>query len=208
VPANRPGLAAVAYPGPARPSYGDIASFGEFSCDDTRGPVPTGPSGRCGGRRAASATPGVFEEPEPKISVWIWWAAPPRPELGGEFAHKGGWSAKVKVGIARHPQLPEQRHAQASGSVNIDSRPVRGIGCAIANVDRRFAWRAVRHRRARGARAQLQPDYGKLIVYELPKENLVYGPFQIEALINQNTEISQQLSGQNQMASRVSAEIW
>jgi hypothetical protein len=28
--ANQPGLAAVAYPGPARPSYGDIARFGEF----------------------------------------------------------------------------------------------------------------------------------------------------------------------------------
>ena len=31
------------------------------------------------------------------------------------------------------------------------------------------------------------PDYGKLIVYEFPKEKLVYGPFQIEARINQNT---------------------
>jgi uncharacterized protein len=48
-----------------------------------------------------------------------------------------------------------------------------------------------------------QPDYGKLIVYEFPKEKLVYGPFQIEALINQNTEISQQLSLWNQMGSRV-----
>jgi Uncharacterised protein family (UPF0182) len=43
------------------------------------------------------------------------------------------------------------------------------------------------------------PDYGKLIVYEFPKEKLVYGPFQIEALINQNTEISQQLSLWNLM---------
>jgi uncharacterized membrane protein (UPF0182 family) len=25
------------------------------------------------------------------------------------------------------------------------------------------------------------PDYGKLIVYEFPKDKLVYGPFQIEA---------------------------
>jgi len=47
------------------------------------------------------------------------------------------------------------------------------------------------------------PDYGKLIVYEFPKEKLVYGPFQIEALINQNTYISQQLSLWNQMGSRV-----
>jgi uncharacterized membrane protein (UPF0182 family) len=47
------------------------------------------------------------------------------------------------------------------------------------------------------------PDYGKLIVYEFPKDKLVYGPFQIEALINQNTEISQQISLWNQMGSRV-----
>ena len=48
-----------------------------------------------------------------------------------------------------------------------------------------------------------QPDYGKLIVYEFPKDKLVYGPFQIEARINQNTEISQQISLWNQMGSRV-----
>ena len=48
-----------------------------------------------------------------------------------------------------------------------------------------------------------QPDYGKLIVYEFPKDKLVYGPFQIEALINQNTEVSQQISLWNQMGSRV-----
>ncbi len=47
------------------------------------------------------------------------------------------------------------------------------------------------------------PDYGKLIVYEFPKEKLVYGPFQIEARINQNTQISQQISLWNQMGSRV-----
>jgi uncharacterized membrane protein (UPF0182 family) len=47
------------------------------------------------------------------------------------------------------------------------------------------------------------PDYGKLIVYEFPKDKLVYGPFQIEARINQNTEISQQITLWNQMGSRV-----
>src|SRR6266550_1107318 len=47
------------------------------------------------------------------------------------------------------------------------------------------------------------PDYGKLIAYEFPKERLVYGPFQIEARINQTTEISQQLTLWNQMGSRV-----
>ena len=47
------------------------------------------------------------------------------------------------------------------------------------------------------------PDYGKLVVYEFPKEKLIYGPFQIEARINQNTQISQQISLWNQMGSRV-----
>jgi uncharacterized membrane protein (UPF0182 family) len=47
------------------------------------------------------------------------------------------------------------------------------------------------------------PGYGTLIVYEFPKEKLIYGPFQIEALINQNTYISQQISLWNQMGSRV-----
>jgi uncharacterized protein len=46
-------------------------------------------------------------------------------------------------------------------------------------------------------------DYGKLIVYEFPKEKQIYGPFQIEARINQNTDISQQISLWNQMGSRV-----
>jgi uncharacterized membrane protein (UPF0182 family) len=48
-----------------------------------------------------------------------------------------------------------------------------------------------------------QPDYGRLIVYEFPKEKLVYGPFQIEALINQNTDVSQQITLWNQSGSRV-----
>ena len=48
-----------------------------------------------------------------------------------------------------------------------------------------------------------QPDYGKVVVYEFPKDKLVYGPFQIEARIQQNTDISQQISLWNQMGSRV-----
>jgi uncharacterized membrane protein (UPF0182 family) len=47
------------------------------------------------------------------------------------------------------------------------------------------------------------PNYGRLVVYEFPKDKLVYGPFQIEARINQDTGISQQLSLWNQLGSRV-----
>ena len=48
-----------------------------------------------------------------------------------------------------------------------------------------------------------QPDYGKVVVYEFPKDKLVFGPFQIEARIQQNTDISRQISLWNQMGSRV-----
>lgn len=47
------------------------------------------------------------------------------------------------------------------------------------------------------------PNYGKVLVYEFPKDKLVFGPFQIEARIQQNTEISQQIALWNQMGSRV-----
>lgn len=48
-----------------------------------------------------------------------------------------------------------------------------------------------------------EPDYGHLLVYKLPKERLIYGPSQIEAEIDQNTQISQQLSLWDQRGSNV-----
>lgn len=47
------------------------------------------------------------------------------------------------------------------------------------------------------------PEYGKTLFYQLPKEKLIYGPMQIEAMIDQNTTISQQLSLWDQKGSRV-----
>lgn len=45
--------------------------------------------------------------------------------------------------------------------------------------------------------------YGKMLVYEFPKQELVYGPMQIEARIDQDTTISQQLSLWDQRGSNV-----
>jgi uncharacterized membrane protein (UPF0182 family) len=47
------------------------------------------------------------------------------------------------------------------------------------------------------------PNYGKLIVFTMPKQKLVYGPRQIEARINQDAFISQQLSLWSQRGSQV-----
>lgn len=46
-------------------------------------------------------------------------------------------------------------------------------------------------------------NYGELLVYQFPKQKLVYGPAQIEALIDQNPEISSQLSLWSQRGSDV-----
>ena len=48
-----------------------------------------------------------------------------------------------------------------------------------------------------------RPDYGKLITYRLPKDRIIYGPTQIEAMIDQEPTISQQLSLWDQRGSRV-----
>jgi hypothetical protein len=50
-----------------------------------------------------------------------------------------------------------------------------------------------------------EPNYGKLLVFDFPKQNLVYGPQQIESRINQDPEISKALTLWNQGGSRV---IW
>ena len=47
------------------------------------------------------------------------------------------------------------------------------------------------------------PDYGKLIAYIFPKQKLIYGPRQIEARIDQDAFISQQLSLWSQRGSQV-----
>jgi len=60
--------------------------------------------------------------------------------------------------------------------------------------DNMIAWLA--------ARSDL-PHYGNLLVYKLSKDKLAYGPMQIEARIDQQTEISRELSLWGQRGSRV-----
>jgi uncharacterized protein len=46
-------------------------------------------------------------------------------------------------------------------------------------------------------------NYGKILVYTFPKGLLVYGPSQVDAFIDQDTQISEQLTLWNQMGSQV-----
>ena len=62
------------------------------------------------------------------------------------------------------------------------------------NRDNMIAWMAARSD---------GENYGKLSLYEFPKQELVYGPFQIEARIDQNPEIAEQITLWSQRGSRV-----
>lgn len=46
-------------------------------------------------------------------------------------------------------------------------------------------------------------DYGKLGIFKLPKDRMIYGPEQIEARVNQDTTISQQLTLWDQHGSKI-----
>lgn len=48
-----------------------------------------------------------------------------------------------------------------------------------------------------------QPEYGDLVVFKFSKDQLIYGPMQIEARIDQDTEISEQLTLWSQKGSSV-----
>ncbi|HEX55308.1 MAG TPA: UPF0182 family protein, partial [Candidatus Altiarchaeales archaeon] len=63
------------------------------------------------------------------------------------------------------------------------------------NKDNMIAWMV--------ARCDFDRGYGDLIVYKFPKEKLIYGPMQIEARIDQDDEISQQLTLWSQRGSDV-----
>ena len=63
-----------------------------------------------------------------------------------------------------------------------------------ARRDNMIAWMAARSD---------PPNYGRLIVFNFPKQKLVYGPRQIDARIDQDPIISQQLSLWNQRGSTV-----
>src|SRR5690625_5383837 len=60
--------------------------------------------------------------------------------------------------------------------------------------DNRGSWVAARSEPGR---------YGELVVFQLPKDRLIYGPAQVESRIDQDTEIAQQLALWDQRGSRV-----
>src|SRR5712691_2138081 len=90
---HKSGLTSVTDPGAARPSHRYVARLGQLEqalerrphrtlrplrANETSGPAPGGPAGKCAGRRGDAATPGVRDGAEPKISVRMQLAAIPQ----------------------------------------------------------------------------------------------------------------------------------
>jgi len=93
---------------------------------------------------------------------------------------------QAAVPFMRHlvMRLPEEKQAEYIYMVPFTPR----------GKDNLAAWMVARNDGA---------EYGRLRVYRLSRQRLVFGPVQIENRINQNTEISRQLSLWDQRGSRV-----
>ncbi len=104
----------------------------------------------------------------------VW--APPQEKFGGEAVQMQPYYVLMK--------LPGEDRLQF-----LLMTPV-----TPSNRDNMIAWIA--------ARSDF-PGYGEMIVYKLSKDNLILGPLQIEATIDQDTTISRQLTLWDQRGSRV-----
>ncbi len=77
---------------------------------------------------------------------------------------------------------------------NISEEYILMLPFTPANKDNISAWMCVRND---------DEHYGELLVYKFPKKKLIYGPFQIEARVDQDPEISKQLSLWSQGGSQI-----
>ncbi len=107
------------------------------------------------------------------------------------------WGAAVEmVGSDRVPVDPYYviMRLPGEGGGRVEEEFLLMLPFTPAGRDNMIAWLA--------ARADGE-NYGKLVLYRFPKDRQIYGPAQVEALIDQETTISSQLTLWNQEGSRV-----
>ncbi len=97
---------------------------------------------------------------------------------------------------------------EPAGRLGAVHAPPRSCGCRTSRPPSSSTWcrsrRGARTTWRRGWwRGTTATEYGRLRVYQLPRQSLVYGPVQIENRINQDTEISRQVSLWDQRGSQV-----
>jgi uncharacterized membrane protein (UPF0182 family) len=108
------------------------------------------------------------------------------------FIKEDKWSvANEMVGDEKQVMVPYYTIMKLPGSDELEY--VLMLPFTPANKDNMVAWFAARSD---------GPVYGKLLVYEFPKQETVFGPMQVEARIDQDSSIAQEMTLWNQRGSR------
>ncbi len=103
------------------------------------------------------------------------------------------WSLPAEV-YAEEPRIMEPYYVIMKLPDEDKTKFILMMPFTPVNKNNMIAWMA----------AHCDPDsYGELVIYKFPKQKLVYGPMQIEARIDQDPEISRQLTLWGQKGSRV-----
>lgn len=110
----------------------------------------------------------------------------PRRALGGQDQPMEPYYTIMKLALPKESAQAEKSRAGEEFLLMIPFTP--------AKKENMIAWMAARCD---------APNYGKLVVYNFPKQKLVYGPQLIESRIDQEAEISKQLTLWNQGGSAV-----
>lgn len=104
------------------------------------------------------------------------------------------WKIPVRTGGGRSEPMEPYYTIMKLAGVGENEEFILMVPFTPAKKENMIAWMAARCD---------EPNYGKLLVYNFPKQKLVYGPQQIESRIDQDAEISKQLTLWDQGGSRV-----
>jgi len=110
----------------------------------------------------------------------------PRRAVGGQDQPMEPYYTIMKLALPKAASEAEKSRGEEEFILMVPFTP--------AKKENMIAWMAARCD---------APNYGKMVVYNFPKQKLVYGPQQIEARIDQEAEISKQLTLWNQGGSTV-----
>lgn len=104
------------------------------------------------------------------------------------------WKIPVRTAGGRADQMEPYYTIMKLAGLGVKEEFILMVPFTPAKKENMIAWMAGRCD---------EPNYGKLVIYNFPKQKLVYGPQQIESRIDQDAEISKQMSLWDQSGSRV-----
>ena len=126
----------------------------------------------------------------PMEPYYILASLPPATDMGGSRSTADSTAANTDAAASGGRDAMSQTSDLRTSSLEY----ILMLPLTPANRQNLIAWMAARSD---------SPRYGELVLYRFPKDRLIYGPMQIEARIDQDPTISQQLSLWDQRGSSV-----